>query len=66
MVMSFDLREVQRQVVSQEPMLHTSLFHRDLCVRQRQLLEIVGVVHERIMVALGDARPAFLWWGPAS
>lgn len=36
-------------------MLHPGLFQRDLGIGQRQLLEIMRVVHERIIVALGHA-----------
>lgn len=55
--MALDLGKVERQVVSQQAMLHPSLFQRDLGIGQRQLLKIVRVVHERIVVALGHTGP---------
>ena len=45
MVMAFDLGKVERQVVRQQTMLHPGLFHGDLGIGQRQLLEIMRVVH---------------------
>lgn len=51
-VVTIDLREVERQVVSQQPMLEARLFERDLMVGFRQLLQIVQAVRDRVVLVL--------------
>lgn len=41
----------------EQAMQHACLFHRDLRIGQRQLLEVVRIVHQWMMVALGKPGP---------
>ena len=51
--MPLDLWKVERQVVSQEAVLGAGLLERDLRIGQRQLLEVVDLVRERVVIVLG-------------
>jgi len=55
MIVPLDLGKVERQVVSQKPMLGTGLLQRDLSIGQRKLLKVMDLVRKRIMVVLGYA-----------
>ncbi len=56
MIVPLDLREVKRQVVSQEPVLGAGLLKRYLGIGERQLLKVVDLVRKRIVVVLGHTR----------
>ena len=56
-IMPFNLREIERQVMCEKTMLGACLLGRDLRIAQRELLEIVDVVYERIMIMLRHPGP---------
>jgi hypothetical protein len=44
MIVAFDLREIEGQVVRKQPMLGAGFFKRDLGIGQRKLLNVMDVM----------------------
>ena len=57
MAEALDLGEIERQVVSQDPVERLGLHARDGVVGLGQLLDIVGARDQRIIVALNQTNP---------